>query len=206
MPARLIESVRVSSDRTRSVGHDVAIDLADGDLADGRSGGQVVDVVGFVAHAKARTAVLRAARAARTRCFDGTTLVDRLVAEASSSSYERWWRDRTTDLAGCRQTRSRAFLEADKRLLGKSAANPNADEFESRKNFPTLGGSSGCGKVRSCLRRAMRAQGQRLPCGPLAQLAEQQTLNLRVVGSIPRRLTSFLGKSSNHNHSLVRWG
>src|SRR5436190_15266501 len=29
-------------------------------------------------------------------------------------------------------------------------------------------------------------------CGPLAQLAEQQTLNLRVDGSIPSRLTSFL--------------
>ena len=27
--------------------------------------------------------------------------------------------------------------------------------------------------------------------GPLAQLAEQQTLNLRVLGSIPRRLTTF---------------
>ena len=27
------------------------------------------------------------------------------------------------------------------------------------------------------------------PNGPLAQLAEQQTLNLRVLGSIPRRLT-----------------
>jgi hypothetical protein len=26
-------------------------------------------------------------------------------------------------------------------------------------------------------------------CGPLAQLAEQQTLNLRVEGSIPSRLT-----------------
>ena len=31
-------------------------------------------------------------------------------------------------------------------------------------------------------------------CGPLAQLAEQQTLNLRVLGSIPRRLTIFLLK------------
>ena len=28
-------------------------------------------------------------------------------------------------------------------------------------------------------------------CGPLAQLAEQQTLNLRVDGSIPSRLTTF---------------
>ena len=27
--------------------------------------------------------------------------------------------------------------------------------------------------------------------GPVAQLAEQQTLNLRVVGSIPTRLTTF---------------
>ena len=27
--------------------------------------------------------------------------------------------------------------------------------------------------------------------GPLAQLAEQQTLNLRVLGSIPRRLTTL---------------
>jgi hypothetical protein len=31
----------------------------------------------------------------------------------------------------------------------------------------------------------------RTECGPLAQLAEQQTLNLRVLGSIPRRLTRF---------------
>ena len=29
------------------------------------------------------------------------------------------------------------------------------------------------------------------PIGPVAQLAEQQTLNLRVVGSIPTRLTRF---------------
>jgi hypothetical protein len=36
-------------------------------------------------------------------------------------------------------------------------------------------------RVRSALVRA---------CGPLAQLAEQQTLNLRVVGSIPTRLTT----------------
>ena len=28
--------------------------------------------------------------------------------------------------------------------------------------------------------------------GPVAQLAEQQTLNLRVVGSIPTRLTSLI--------------
>ena len=30
-----------------------------------------------------------------------------------------------------------------------------------------------------------------LDCGPLAQLAEQQTLNLRVEGSIPSRLTTL---------------
>src|SRR2546425_2180829 len=39
--------------------------------------------------------------------------------------------------------------------------------------------------------------------GPVAQLAEQQTLNLRVVGSIPTRLTSFaprqLRRSSRHS-------
>ena len=29
------------------------------------------------------------------------------------------------------------------------------------------------------------------PSGPVAQLAEQQTLNLRVVGSIPTRLTTL---------------
>ena len=33
-------------------------------------------------------------------------------------------------------------------------------------------------------------------CGPLAQLAEQQTLNLRVEGSIPSRLTIFLPTST----------
>src|SRR5688572_22314842 len=33
--------------------------------------------------------------------------------------------------------------------------------------------------------------------GPLAQLAEQQTLNLRVLGSIPRRLTKFTNEISD---------
>ena len=33
-----------------------------------------------------------------------------------------------------------------------------------------------------------------LLAGPLAQLAEQQTLNLRVEGSIPSRLTTFPNK------------
>jgi hypothetical protein len=32
--------------------------------------------------------------------------------------------------------------------------------------------------------------------GPVAQLAEQQTLNLRVVGSIPTRLTRFPNKNN----------
>jgi hypothetical protein len=34
-----------------------------------------------------------------------------------------------------------------------------------------------------------------LQCGPLAQLVEQQTLNLRVEGSIPSRLTTSLSNS-----------
>jgi hypothetical protein len=34
------------------------------------------------------------------------------------------------------------------------------------------------------------------PPGPVAQLAEQQTLNLRVVGSIPTRLTIFPNKNN----------
>jgi hypothetical protein len=33
--------------------------------------------------------------------------------------------------------------------------------------------------------------------GPVAQLAEQQTLNLRVVGSIPTRLTSIPNRIDN---------
>jgi hypothetical protein len=33
--------------------------------------------------------------------------------------------------------------------------------------------------------------------GPVAQLAEQQTLNLRVEGSIPSRLTTFRRKSDD---------
>ena len=37
--------------------------------------------------------------------------------------------------------------------------------------------------------------------GPVAQLAEQQTLNLRVVGSIPTRLNSSRSRSS----WLTRW-
>ena len=48
--------------------------------------------------------------------------------------------------------------------------------------------------------------------GPLAQLAEQQTLNLRVLGSIPRRLTHFpehfrdVGSpTSLLTHELTRW-
>ena len=39
----------------------------------------------------------------------------------------------------------------------------------------------------------------RTECGPLAQLAEQQTLNLRVLGSIPRRLTTFFSAIRNIN-------
>jgi hypothetical protein len=34
--------------------------------------------------------------------------------------------------------------------------------------------------------------------GPVAQLAEQQTLNLRVVGSIPTRLTSLRSRLPSH--------
>jgi hypothetical protein len=39
--------------------------------------------------------------------------------------------------------------------------------------------------------RTRAAGGRASLRGPLAQLAEQQTLNLRVDGSIPSRLTSF---------------
>ena len=54
--------------------------------------------------------------------------------------------------------------------------------------------------------------------GALAQLVEQQTLNLRVVGSIPTRLTIFLSHQqrqpsglpffhlpSSRNSSTIRW-
>ncbi len=40
--------------------------------------------------------------------------------------------------------------------------------------------------------------------GPLAQLAEQQTLNLRVRGSIPRRLTNLLPARKWRNWQ-TRW-
>ena len=39
--------------------------------------------------------------------------------------------------------------------------------------------------------RLTRALHAKHSSGPVAQLAEQQTLNLRVVGSIPTRLTRF---------------
>ena len=36
--------------------------------------------------------------------------------------------------------------------------------------------------------------------GPVAQLAEQQTLNLRVAGSIPSRLTTLLARAYAFRH------
>src|SRR6056297_1367322 len=41
--------------------------------------------------------------------------------------------------------------------------------------------------------------------GPLAQLGEQQTLNLRVEGSIPSRLTTtkYLGRVDLHNYLCI---
>ena len=47
-------------------------------------------------------------------------------------------------------------------------------------------------EARACARGVVTARlfaVRSRPNGPLAQLAEQQTLNLRVLGSIPRRLT-----------------
>ena len=38
--------------------------------------------------------------------------------------------------------------------------------------------------------------------GPLAQLAEQQTLNLRVDGSIPSRLTTLINKNAKPKTSI----
>jgi hypothetical protein len=53
------------------------------------------------------------------------------------------------------------------------------------------------GCCRLCASRA-------LPAGPLAQLAEQQTLNLRVEGSIPSRLTtSQVEKAQSLPHVLI---
>ena len=49
-----------------------------------------------------------------------------------------------------------------------------------------------CAKIRCSVDEILRILA--LPstaCGSVAQLAEQQTLNLRVVGSIPTRLTIF---------------
>ena len=42
--------------------------------------------------------------------------------------------------------------------------------------------------------------------GPLAQLAEQQTLNLRVLGSIPRRLTTYKSFIYNYLQTLDACG
>ena len=52
-------------------------------------------------------------------------------------------------------------------------------------------------RISSCSWGCEGSRGSAIPhahraCGPLAQLAEQQTLNLRVDGSIPSRLTTFL--------------
>jgi hypothetical protein len=57
-------------------------------------------------------------------------------------------------------------------------------------------------KIVFCPRRASNAPITCHPAGPVAQLAEQQTLNLRVVGSIPTRLTTI--NLNNHKHLLQR--
>jgi hypothetical protein len=46
-----------------------------------------------------------------------------------------------------------------------------------------------CVRIGFCLGAVFRDRYMPSPTGPVAQLAEQQTLNLRVVGSIPTRLT-----------------
>jgi hypothetical protein len=51
-------------------------------------------------------------------------------------------------------------------------------------------GSDRYARITFCLGVIVRSGTSSLPLGPVAQLAEQQTLNLRVVGSIPTRLTS----------------
>ena len=47
------------------------------------------------------------------------------------------------------------------------------------------------GRIGSCLGVIFRRLACQALLGPVAQLAEQQTLNLRVVGSIPTRLTTL---------------
>ena len=72
----------------------------------------------------------------------------------------------------------------------------------SRSRSPNRDGILAC-----CRRRISSVLTRQIPPahrarGPLAQLAEQQTLNLRVLGSIPRRLTS----NSHQKNNLVERG
>ena len=114
MPARRIESVRLSSDGIDPSGVDIAIDLADGDLPDRWRGAQVVHVVRFVAHAKSGRQVLRARGA-------GAVLRRRTRRSAHRPARRRlrmWWRDRSTRSCGFPADSVTRGLD-DKKLLGK---------------------------------------------------------------------------------------
>ena len=53
------------------------------------------------------------------------------------------------------------------------------------------------GRISVCVGALFRAPGVPSTLGPVAQLAEQQTLNLRVDGSIPSRLTTLSSAPSS---------
>jgi hypothetical protein len=61
-------------------------------------------------------------------------------------------------------------------------------------SWRSIAAGAGDDTITNCPNRVRRVSGDastNTSRGPLAQLAEQQTLNLRVLGSIPRRLTIF---------------
>ena len=60
-------------------------------------------------------------------------------------------------------------------------------------------------RITFCLGAISARRSPHSPFGPVAQLAEQQTLNLRVVGSIPTRLTTLSSALSNGAKYLKKW-
>ena len=81
--------------------------------------------------------------------------------------------------------RARSMVECSPPRAARQGARPVRREC-------VAASAGACARISVCANAAVR---RRSPCvspaGPVAQLAEQQTLNLRVEGSIPSRLTTL---------------
>ena len=67
-----------------------------------------------------------------------------------------------------------------------------------RKDYSIARDRAGCyGRITFCLEAILASLARQALLGPVAQLAEQQPLKLRVVGSIPTRLTIFSSALAN---------